>query len=241
MENNVKKERVWELDAFRGLFIIGMVAVHTVYDLTSMFGLGFNPGALYTLAKNYGAILFIVLSGISATFGTRFFKRGITVLGFGLAISAVMALLNAYVSDTFGNIYFGILHLLGVCMLLSPLFKKMPVWVCLVCAAAAFGLKFYFDGVDASAFHPLVIFGASYKGFSAVDHFPLFPYLGWFALGIVLGRTLYGKKKSLLPQAISRLRAVRFLMLCGRHSLWIYVLHQPIVYGVLWLVFNVIG
>lgn len=236
MENNVKKERVWELDAFRGLFIIGMVAVHTVYDLTSMFGLKFNPGALYTLAKDYGAILFIVLSGISATFGTRFLKRGITVLCLGLAISAVMALLNAYVSDTFGNIYFGILHLLGVCMLLSPLFKKMPVWACLVCAAAAFGLKFYFDGVDASAFHPLVIFGASYKGFSAVDHFPLFPYLGWFALGIVLGKTLYREKKSLLPQAISRCRAVRFLMLCGRHSLWIYVLHQPIVYGVLWLI-----
>ncbi len=240
MENNVKKARVWELDAFRGLFIIGMVAVHTIYDLTAMFGLSFDPGVVYDIAKEYGSILFIVLSGICVTFGRHFLKRGLTVLGFGMLISLVMALLTAFVSESFGLIYFGILHLLGTCMILYPVFRKMPVWANCICALAAFAVGYVICDIEISAFPLLVIFGFDLKGFSAVDHFPLFPNLGWFIVGIVLGKTLYKKKQSLLPEKIGKNAVVRFFMLCGKQSLWIYVLHQPIVYGILYIIFKFI-
>lgn len=234
MENKVKKARVWELDAFRGIFMIGMVAVHTVYDLKYMFRVDFNAGPLFELALDYGAILFIVLSGISVTFGTKHVKRGAIVLCFGLLISLVMFLLNKYVGG-FGNVYFGILHLLGTCMLLYAVFKKTPVWALCICATAALVLGYYIKTVQTDIV-PLAVIGFDVPSFGAADHFPLFPNLGWFMAGIVIGKTAYKKKQSLLPKAISKNFLVKFLMLCGKHSLWIYVLHQPIVYGVLYLI-----
>lgn len=234
MENKVKK-RVWELDAFRGIFIIGMVAVHTVYDLVYMFGASFDPGVLYEIAIKYGALLFIVLSGISVTFGTKHLKRGFIVLGFGLVISLAMLVLDTLVGG-FGMVYFGILHLLGTCMLLYTVFKRLPVWALCICAALALVLGYYFKTVTVE-FTPLVVLGFDSYRYAAADHFPILPNLGWFIIGIILGKTLYKDKKSLLPEAISKNLLVKFFMLCGRQSLLIYVLHQPIVYAILYIIF----
>jgi uncharacterized membrane protein len=67
--------------------------------------------------------------------------------------------------------------------------------------------------------------------FYTSDYFPLFPNLGFFLLGAVLGRTVYGKKESLLPTVNSRNPVLRFLQFLGRHSLEIYLLHQPLLSG----------
>ena len=67
-------------------------------------------------------------------------------------------------------------------------------------------------------------------GFSSSDFFPLLPHLGWFLLGACLGRTLYREKKSLLPNFPSDNILVRFFRWCGTHSLWIYLIHQPVLY-----------
>ena len=74
--------------------------------------------------------------------------------------------------------------------------------------------------------------GLKYRGFTSSDYFPLLPHLGFFLLGSVLGRTLYKKKESLLPGVSPKNILVRSLSFCGRHSLWIYLLHQPVLYGI---------
>lgn len=238
MDNSVKKARIWELDAFRGLFIICMVVVHILYDLINIFEVNINPGFVYKIASGYGSILFIVLSGICATLGTRFLKRGLTVLGFGICISLVMGALTHFFPDSFGPIYFGILHLLGVCMLLSPLFKKMPLGVLCGFAVISVAVGFYIKGIELDSFAPLTVLGFRVKGVWSLDLFPIFPNVGYFAAGVALGKTLYKEKKSLLPEKLGQNAVVRFFRLCGRYSLHIYVLHQPIAYSVLWLILN---
>ena len=73
---------------------------------------------------------------------------------------------------------------------------------------------------------PLGIYSES---FYSADYFPLLPHFGFFLLGAVLGRTVYARKESLLPKINSRRLPIRFLCFCGRHSLLIYLLHQPIL------------
>ncbi len=78
--------------------------------------------------------------------------------------------------------------------------------------------------------------GLPWKGFISSDYFPLLPNLGYFLLGAFLGRTLYKNKESLLPNVSTDNPVIRFLLLCGKHSLWIYLLHQPVLSAVFSLI-----
>ena len=65
------KKRIWELDAARGLALIGMVLIHLHYDVVELYGLwDWNPGWYQLFKNNYGAV-FLLISGISATLGSR--------------------------------------------------------------------------------------------------------------------------------------------------------------------------
>ena len=75
----------------------------------------------------------------------------------------------------------------------------------------------------------LTVLGFAPYGFASSDYFPLFPNLGYFLLGAVLGRALYAEKKSLLPRENPPAKALQWM---GRKSLLIYLLHQPILAAV---------
>lgn len=77
--------------------------------------------------------------------------------------------------------------------------------------------------------------GLMAEGFVSSDYFPLAPNLGWFLLGMILGRTLYKEKRTLFPRVNSGSAPIRFLSWCGRNSLLIYLLHQPILEGLTYL------
>ena len=79
-------------------------------------------------------------------------------------------------------------------------------------------------------------FGFVYEGFTSSDFFPILPHLGWYMLGTVLGRTVYADKKTRLPGTFRESAIARFFCWCGRQSLFIYLLHQPVVYGLLELI-----
>ncbi len=227
------KKRVWELDAFRGLCVLGMIAVHFVYDLVDLYRfVDWEYPAAFTFIKNWGGVLFLLISGICVTLGKRSVFRGAVVLGCGLLVSAVTA--GMYLLNFSGKgiiIYFGVLHCLGICMLVWPLFKKAPVWVVGICAALLIGLGLYFRTfrVDSPFLFPLGLMDAT---FASSDYFPLLPNLGFFLVGAILGKTLYRDKKTLLPRVNEQNFVIRALSFCGRHSLWIYLLHQPILTAV---------
>ena len=226
------KKRVWELDAFRGLCILGMIVVHLVYALVDVYRLvDWNYPPWLRFVQNWGGILFFLLSGICATLGTRCVRRGLIVFACGLLVSAVtVALYRMGMANRGILIYFGVLHCLGVCMLVWPIFRRLPWWI-LACLGIVFViLGFVFDGMS-SPCKLLMPLGIVWNYFATADFFPLFPNLGYFLLGGALGRTLYRRQQSLLPGLRADRGILKFLQACGRHSLWIYLLHQPILHG----------
>lgn len=228
-----KRERIWELDALRGFCIVCVIFVHFMFDLVYFLGKQVDFPPLYTFIQQYGGAIFVVLSGCCATLGSRSFRRGMLVFGCGMLITLVtfgMYRMGMAASDVV--VKFGVLHLLGVCMMLYPLLKKLPTTALSVLAAAIVAIGYAIQGMRFSV-HWLFPLGFVYPGFTSSDFFPLLPQLGWFLLGIVIGRTLYHEKRTLLPGTAQDFFLFRFFQWCGRQSLWIYLLHQPVVYGLI--------
>jgi len=84
------KRRIWELDALRGLCVLGMVLVHLVYDMVELYGLvAWEYPQWFVLIKEWGGILFLLISGICVTLGSHCIKRGLLVFVCGLVCTAV--------------------------------------------------------------------------------------------------------------------------------------------------------
>ena len=230
------KSRIWELDALRGVCILCVIVVHFLFDLSFFGGLSLTLPAWYVFLQEYGGAIFVVLSGICVTLGSKSVRRGLIVFACGMLITAVTyGMYRLGMSGADVVVKFGVLHLLGVCMLVYPAFKKLPP-----AALAVLGLLIAVTGyairgiiVSQRWLFPL---GLTYEGFTSSDYFPLFPQLGYFLIGAAIGKTAYREKKTLLPGSFQKTPVARFFCWCGRQSLFIYLLHQPIVYGLLELV-----
>ena len=231
------KKRIWELDAFRGICILGVVIVHLMFDLVELYGLiRWDYPAWFSFIREWGGMLFVILSGICVTLGSHSVRRGLAVFGCGMLITAVTWGMYALDMASSGIIiYFGVLHCLGVCMLLWPVFRKLPWWVLLTLGAVLIGLGLWAEGIRVET-NWLMPLGFIREDFFSSDYFPLLPNLGYFLVGAALGRTAYGKKESLLPKINAEKGILRFFQACGRQSLWIYLLHQPIISGLCWLI-----
>ena len=220
-------KRIWELDALRGLALLGMMGIHFVYDLVDLFGVwNWQQPAWYLFFKNnYGAVFFLI-SGISVTLGSHPMKRGAQVFLCGFLCTGVT--LGMYLLGFAGKgiiIYMGVLQCLGLCMMLWPLFRR-----CLDRGLVALGLAMMIAGwylrTQAFPFWLLTPLGCAPYGFTSSDYFPLLPNFGYFLLGAVVGKRAYAGRKSLFPRETPPLGLFRWL---GRHSLMIYLLHQPVL------------
>ena len=227
------KSRIWELDALRGVCIACVIVVHFLFDLSFFGGLSLTLPAWYVFLQEYGGTIFVVLSGVCVTLGSKSVRRGLIVFACGMLITAV-----TYGMDRLGMsgadvvVKFGVLHLLGVCMLVYPAFKKLPPAMLTVLGLVIAITGYAIRGVVVPQ-HWLFPLGLTYEGFTSSDYFPLFPQLGYFLIGAAIGKTAYREKKTLLPGSFQKTGIARFFCWCGRQSLFIYLLHQPIVYGLL--------
>ena len=229
----ISNSRIWELDALRGFCILCMFVVHLLFDLVFFAGMRLSMPAWYTAVQQYGGTLFVVLSGLCATLGHRSVRRGAVVFSAGLLISLVTASMYwLKLSGADVIVWFGVLHLLGICMMLYPLLKKQPTLALLFEAVCIIVLGYLFVGVRVQC-RWLFPLGLIDPAFYSSDFYPLFPQLGFFMLGICIGRTLYREKKSLLPCRFQNSFAAKALCRIGQNSLVIYLAHQPILYGVI--------
>ncbi|NLL17874.1 MAG: DUF1624 domain-containing protein [Clostridia bacterium] len=219
-------QRFAELDFIRGLCLLVMIICHLAWDLHNYYGYPayYNDGWLYWCFI-VTAPIFMVLAGISSFFTRSHKKRAFRVLFFAMVIT-----LFTFFYDRNQMIMFGILHFMGVNMLLYPYYRKLNPWLLTGIALVVIGLGRFVAGIDmlTDVLFPLGLRSDSYRSF---DYFPMIPYAGFFMIGTVLGPVLYPNRKSRLnlrlpPNPISYM---------GQHSLTVYVLHQPILVVLLYL------
>ncbi len=195
-----------------------------------------RDSVFYDFVATWGGVLFFLISGICATLGSRPVRRGVLVIACGLVVSAVTYGMYAFSFATKDIIiYFGVLHCLGTCMLLWPLFRQLPWPVLLLPAAAAIYCGFLIDKMSFDTGYWLIPLGFKFPNFQSSDYFPLLPYFGYFLIGAVLGSVLYKNKASLFPRVSENNFLVKFFSFFGKWSLFIYMLHQPIFTGILTL------
>jgi uncharacterized membrane protein len=181
--------------------------------------------------KNWGGVLFLLLSGTSITLGHHHIRRGLVVFGCGMLITLVtfvMSRLNMLNSAFI--IRFGVLQCLGSCMLLWSIFRRLPKWALAAIGLALVIVGLYFSTlrVETNWLYPI---GLITPTFSSGDYFPLLPHFGFFLIGAAAGRIFYAQKKTLFPWVNEKSILLRPLIFLGRHSLWVYLLHQPILNG----------
>lgn len=240
-------ERVGFLDEVRGFAILCMVVYHAAYDLVSLFHI--NIPVFYSpwlnAVRDIFAGVFILISGMVSRFSRSNIRRGFWCLCLGLLLTAVTWLVLPA-----ERIIFGILHLLGICMLLFGLLQKWMDRIPAGVGVGAFGLLFIAGyglphGYIGVLGVPLISLPASWyetdwlfwlglhgESFFSSDYFPLIPWGLLFMAGTYIG--IYLRRKC-LPTFFYRTHC-RFLAACGRHTLWIYLIHQPVLLGIFWLI-----
>lgn len=244
MEKPRARERIWEIDFLRGLSIILVIGYHLLYDLGDYVGLSRFLGwstnlstVAWTIAQHFFAGLFVLLSGVSSTLTRSNTRRGLRLLAVALALTLATYLIAVWLHlfDPADTIIFGILHCLAVSMLLyGAVFKKLSAAVNAFLGAGVIGLAALLPILKKALVIRsdwLIPFGLPSPTFSSLDYFPLIPWFGVFLIGAALGKTAYAAKRSLLPWRLP----VAFVNLAGRHSLLIYIVHQPLIMGILYL------
>lgn len=235
-------QRLWEVDTIRGIAVVLMVFYHLMWDL-SYFGA--YPGSMLTtpwqtFARSIGSTFIFVL-GVSLTLRynrlepilsqkqlfRKYLVRGAKLLGWGMVITVVTYLVLGR-----GFVVFGILHLLGISTILAYPFLRSR-WASLVAGLAVIGLGSLVK--QFTLLSPWLLWlGVKELGRYMVDYYPVIPWFGIALLGVFVGFTLYagGERQFDLPD-LSRTAPVRGLSFLGRHSLFIYLVHQPIMLAIL--------
>ena len=220
-------KRIREIDIMRVTAMLLMVIYHVLYDLNNFVGLDIRYYSLpLSLIGKLSAIIFIFLSGISSGLGSNVIKRGAIVFGSGMLVTLV-----TFIGFKDSFVVFGILHLLGVCMMMSSFINKTPIWVLVILILLSMVIGWYFNCITSEAWI-LLPFGVSYEGFNSFDYYPIFPDISVFIGGTIYYRIFYKDKKS-----IFNLKAKNDIIeKLSRKSLLIYLVHQPVIVGIIYIV-----
>ena len=232
-------------DSVRGLTLISMVVYHTVWDMVYLFDEGWSwytsPAAF--VWQQCICWTFILLSGFCFSLGRRSLRRGLTVLAASAAVTVVTVLFSPE-----SRIFFGVLSLMGSAMvLLTPLKGLLQRIPPAPGAAASFLLFLLTRWVATGAVVlpgrrlltlPAALYANNFTAwlgfpppdFYSADYFPLLPWLFLYLTGVFLFDLFRRSGRTELLSCLS----CPPLEWLGRHSLPLYLAHQPVIYGVLW-------
>lgn len=216
------------IDALRGFAVLLMIIYHLVFDLNGFHLINFelikNP-FWYALPR-FIVSLFLICVGVGLALAHKKgilwpqFRRRLFLIGaWALVIS-----LSTYVIFPSNFVFFGILHCIFFTSLAGVFFVKRPK------LALALGLLFV---ISALIFRPSLIPIADWLGVKPFDYIPFYPWFGMVLFGIFLESIGFHR----IP--LRNTLGTRALETMGQHSLKIYLIHRPILFGGAFLLYKV--
>ena len=246
METLLKK-RYYLIDTLRGFSLISMIIYHLAWDCVYIYGLDwafYHSNGAYIWQQSI-CWTFIFLSGFCWHFGRNKLKNGVLVFGSGALVTAVTLIFMPKQA-----IIFGVLTLIGSSiLLLIPLHKLLQKVSPYIGAVTSFGLFLLFRNVNDGflgfeSFNlitlPEILYknylttflGFPFESFYSTDYFSLIPWFFLFVTGYFMHYIIMNCNfKNVLTYKV-----IPPLSFVGRHTLIIYLLHQPIIYGFLYLI-----
>jgi len=230
--------RIAPIDIARGLALLAMAIYHFTWDL-EFFGYvepGLTAVGGWKLFARCIASSFLFLVGVSLflahTNGIRW--RPFLIRLAKVAGAATLISLATYVAMPEAFIFFGILHQIALASVLGLVFIRAPFWLTLLAAAAVIAAPHY---IRSEAFaHPALWWvGLAPTNPRSNDYVPLFPWFGAVLIGIAAAN--FAKSSGLLERLrlAGQPRWTWPLDFLGRHSLAFYLIHQPVLFGLVWI------
>ncbi len=225
------------VDQLRGLAIIGVVIFHLVWDLdfTNLIESGFASHPIWIAFGRLLAGTFMFLVGVSLVLATRetvqwqpAIKRILKIAFFALIITAA-----TYAVFPSAFVFYGILHAIAVASILGLFFLPLPTFVILAIGVVVWLAPLFFTN-EAFDSRWLAWIGFSQTPPISNDLVPVFPWFGVTLVGIATARLIsVGRTSSRFAEMAIQNETGRFLTFCGRHSLIIYLLYQPLLLAII--------
>lgn len=233
-----RKARIPLIDALRGAAIVMMLAYHFSFDLNYFRVLhqNFYQDVFWTTSRNVILGSFLALVGVSlalaAGHGIRWpaYGRRLAVI----AACAIMVSAGSYFMFPASWIYFGVLHFIAVAGIAGLAFVRLHLANLLIGAAL----------IAAGALFASPLFDQPWLNWVGLvtrrpvteDYVPLLPWFGVVLVGLFIGQQLVQARRLAPARGWHAAGTIgRSLAWAGRHSLAIYMLHQPLLLGILYL------
>ena len=241
-------KRIYLLDEIRGFCILAMIVHHAFLDVGVVLKLqwGYDVFNALTVVQPVFWGAFIVISGICSQLSRNSVRRGLIVFAGGMAVTLVTAVIMPALGMAGEEIYFGILHCLGISMIVAGIFKK-PIqktntFVGMGITAVLFlgtysvpsGKLFFVLELPRALYQTnwLAPFGFFSGTFHSADYFSLMPWMFLFLFGAFVGKFAAAGQ---FPKWSYRLR-VKALAFVGKNALWFYLAHQVVLYVLFFLI-----
>ena len=237
-------QRFDAIDALRGVALVWMIVFHFCFDL-NYFGYlrgDFHNDSLWTWQRSCILSLFLFCAGLGqavalqqAQTWARFWRRWGQI-----ALCALLVSIGSWIVFPRSFIHFGVLHGIAVMLILVRVTAPWSKWFWLL-GALAIAAKFAAAAVLADTALATKLNGSALNWLGLItkkpiteDYVPVFPWIGVVWWGVAAGQLLIARESSLLAWTPGR--AGRQLAGLGRWSLTVYMVHQPVLLGVLGLI-----
>ncbi len=228
-----------ELDLLRTVAIVLMVIYHFAFDLRFFYDVPLDVlHGPWLVLQRITANLFLLLVGIGAAISLErhrsirhILRRFVIVAGGALLVTGA-----TYVADPQSFVRFGILHLIALSALLLPLLSRLREGTILLGLLTLFASDAILSVLPPSVW--LIPIGSPPPHFQTVDYFPFLPWFSTILIGYGLGHLLYIRFtlwRDHFPMLHTQYPIRNTLLWPGRHSLPLYLIHQPLILLALWM------
>lgn len=223
------------IDVLRGIAIVAMITYHFTWDLGFLGFIKLNIAQTewgMNIARGIAAS-FLTLVGVSLAlanangfdFGS-FWRRLVLIGG-----AAALVTLGTWFAMPDAFIFMGVLHCIALSSLIAASFWCAPLYVTLAGAALSFTLPLFIQDISPWPFG--WILGLAAHPPRTNDYVPLFPWLGFVLSGLAVGQIFASSARGIFSTEALTSKPVHVLAQAGRHGLIIYLVHQPVMIGVL--------